>query len=143
MSSKEPTNAETFYLVKRQVYEKVNYLNQHDDSLENLPKRIAKKIKTVLTFLWSANIHWTLLGYACDKDSEGLGVFNVLEYSSCAVTGKGTQPENFLAFVKILAKIDVPLSTFCIRVRKQILTEIRRQNASNRKKEEKTTNTTV
>lgn len=75
----EPKSGTTFYLIKKELYEKCMEKAEDDDSLKDLPKRVLKKVKIILSHLFAAKFHWTLHGIAYPKHGETMpGGFNVI-----------------------------------------------------------------
>lgn len=87
------SNANLYYVVKYDMYEKCRIKqNEVDEKLAAYPKRVVKKIKTLLTFLSAGGVTWDLLGYCTSYTLELNPSWSVLEYSTYAVLGKGDEP---------------------------------------------------
>lgn len=116
------TNANLYYVVKHDMYQKCRIKqNEVDEKLSAYPKRVVKKIKTLLTFLSAGGITWDLLGYCTSYTLELNPSWSVLEYTTYAVLGKGDEPPPFMQFIQLVIRLKAPITLFCSKIQKKIL----------------------
>lgn len=128
------SNANLYYLVKHDMYEKCRIKqNEVDEKLSAYPKRVVKKIKILLTFLSAGGITWDLLGYCTSYTPELNTSWSVLEYSTYAVLGKGEEPPNFMQFILLIIRLKAPYDIFCSKVQKKILRQEKKKIKAQKK----------
>ncbi len=116
------TTANLYYVVKHDMYEKCRIKqNEVDEKLSAYPKRVVKKIKTLLTFLSAGGVTWDLLGYCTSYTPELNPSWSVLEYSTYAVLGKGDEPPNFIQYLLLVIRLKATRDLFCTKVQKKII----------------------
>lgn len=129
--SSAPVN--TFYLVDSASYDK--YMQRKSESsldVTKYPKRVANKIRKILTYLSSIGIQWNLIGSTVTSNTLPQNL-NVLSYSAYVVTGQGPEPESLSCFLDVLLNIDVPLKLFCAKIQKTLVRMRKTRQRSKRK----------
>lgn len=119
MSSK---NVEVFYLVGKDDYDK--YVLAKTDvgtTVENIPKRVAVKIKKVLLLLAAAGLKWNILGCVTESPPGVPLDWNILDNSAYAVSGNGVEPRHFPVFLDLLINTEAPLKWFSLFVQKKLI----------------------
>lgn len=134
-------NAHVYYVVKHDVYYKCRIKREEiDEQLALHPKKVVKKVKDVHTLLAASGIKWNIIGQVMTFLEELSPFWNVLEQSVYAVKGEGEAPVEFKKFVRILVRLDAPLSLFCTKTQKLIIKtkkEIKKEKEDEAKNKDK------
>jgi len=134
-------NAHVYYVVKHDVYHKCR-IKRHeiDEQLALHPKKVVKKVKELHTLLAVSGIKWNIIGQVVTYLDELSPFWNVLDQSVYAVKGEGEAPIDFKKFIRLLIRLDAPLTLFCTKIQKLIIKtkkELKKENEAREKEETK------
>lgn len=111
-----------YYLVSQETYERCQVEKQNlDEKLTLYPKKLAKKIKAILTVLAASGLKWNIIGTVQPNPPDFPVHWNILEMTAFCVGVKGREPSYLSSFVNLLVTADISSELVVPKIRKKIL----------------------